>query len=136
LLKGVPTNTQLTITLLRIGEANRAPLPPPLPPPMFSPPPASQAAAINKQGITDGGLDATHAEIDDAITPDPEMDSCLTDQQHRKKKGGIGAKVMSVFKHTTKAGVETKVTADQAKAALGSGTAKQKLGILPSKKEL
>jgi len=37
LLKGVPTNAQLTITLLRIGEANKAPLPPPpyssLPPP-------------------------------------------------------------------------------------------------------
>lgn len=28
-LKGVPTNAQLTITLLRIGEANKAPLPPP-----------------------------------------------------------------------------------------------------------
>lgn len=37
LLKGVPTNAQLTITLLRIGEANKAPIPPPpsssLPPP-------------------------------------------------------------------------------------------------------
>ena len=29
LLKGVPTDAQLTITLLRIGEANKAPLPPP-----------------------------------------------------------------------------------------------------------
>lgn len=38
LLKGVPTNAQLTLTLLRIGEANKAPLPPPpysgAPPPM------------------------------------------------------------------------------------------------------
>ncbi|KAJ5590679.1 hypothetical protein N7450_004651 [Penicillium hetheringtonii] len=29
LLRGVPTNAQLTLTLLRIGEANAAPLPPP-----------------------------------------------------------------------------------------------------------
>jgi hypothetical protein len=29
LLKGVPTNAQLAITLLRIGESNGAPLPPP-----------------------------------------------------------------------------------------------------------
>jgi hypothetical protein len=29
LLKGVPTNAQLTVTLLRVGEANKAPLPPP-----------------------------------------------------------------------------------------------------------
>jgi hypothetical protein len=38
LLKGIPTNAQLTITLLRIGEANKAPLPPPptsgIPPPI------------------------------------------------------------------------------------------------------
>ena len=36
LLKGVPTNAQLTVTLLRIGEANKAPLPPP---PYSGPPP-------------------------------------------------------------------------------------------------
>lgn len=29
ILKGVPTNAQLTITLLRVGEKNKAPLPPP-----------------------------------------------------------------------------------------------------------
>jgi len=40
LLKGVPTNAQLTITLLRIGEVNKAPIPPP---PSSSMPPADQA---------------------------------------------------------------------------------------------
>jgi hypothetical protein len=40
LLKGVPTNAQLTITLLRIGEANKAPLPPP---PYSGPPPPAVA---------------------------------------------------------------------------------------------
>jgi hypothetical protein len=40
LLKGVPTNAQLTITLLRIGEANKAPLPPP---PYSGPPPPHEA---------------------------------------------------------------------------------------------
>jgi hypothetical protein len=133
LLKGVPTNAQLTITLLRIGEANRAPLPPP---PTSSQPPADKAAHLDKHELTDAGLDATHEEIEDAITVDPNAPSDTTDQQEKKKKGGFGAKMMSVFKHTTKAGVETKVGADQAKAALGSGSAKQKLGILPSKKEL
>jgi hypothetical protein len=28
-LRGVPTNAQLTLTLFRIGERNRTPLPPP-----------------------------------------------------------------------------------------------------------
>lgn len=36
ILKGVPTNAQLTITLLRIGEVNKSPLPPP--PPSISAP--------------------------------------------------------------------------------------------------
>jgi hypothetical protein len=40
LLKGVPTDAQLTITLLRIGEANKAPLPPP---PSSDTPPAEEA---------------------------------------------------------------------------------------------
>jgi hypothetical protein len=30
LLKGIPTNAQLTITLLRVGERAKAPIPPPL----------------------------------------------------------------------------------------------------------
>lgn len=37
ILKGIPTNAQVAITLLRIGERNKAPLPPPpksdVPPP-------------------------------------------------------------------------------------------------------
>lgn len=42
LLKGVPTNAQLTLTLLRIGEANKAPLPRP---PTSGIPPPNQAHA-------------------------------------------------------------------------------------------
>lgn len=38
LLRGIPTNAQLTLTLLRIGEKNKAPIPPPpssdVPPPV------------------------------------------------------------------------------------------------------
>lgn len=48
LLKGVPTNAQLTITLLRIGEANKAPLPPP---PYAGPPPPDAAHANAGQNL-------------------------------------------------------------------------------------
>lgn len=48
LLKGVPTNAQLTITLLRIGEANKAPLPPP---PYSGPPPPDAAHATAGQDL-------------------------------------------------------------------------------------
>jgi len=48
LLKGIPTNAQLTITLLRIGEANKAPLPPP---PYNGPPPPNTAHAAAGQNL-------------------------------------------------------------------------------------
>lgn len=143
LLKGVPTNAQLTITLLRIGEANRAPLPPP---PSTAEPPPNQPADIDKHALTETGLDASHSEIEDAITVDRPSSSegDPTGSSHPEdagaapstKKKGFGAKVMGAFKGTTKAGVETKLTADSARAALGSGHAKQKLGILPTKDEM
>lgn len=54
LLKGVPTNAQLTITLLRVGEANKAPLPPP---------PSTNEAPPNKPAaIGDGDLNSTGAD--------------------------------------------------------------------------
>jgi hypothetical protein len=136
LLKGVPTNAQLTITLLRIGEANRAPIPPP---PTSDAPPPDKPAEIDKSAVTDGGLDASHSEIEDAITVDQPSGSesaAQADAQQPKKKGGIGAKVLSVFKHTTAAGVETKLSLDEVRAKVGSNHAKQKLGILPSKRAL
>lgn len=40
ILRGIPTNAQLAITLLRIGERNKTPIPPP-PPAGGAPPPAT-----------------------------------------------------------------------------------------------
>jgi len=144
LLKGVPTNAQLTITLLRIGEANRAPIPPP--PSTSKPPPKKPTSEVDTRAISNAGLDASHSEIEDAITVDHPSSSegDPTGSAHSDdagaapstKKKGFGAKVMGVFKGTTKATVETKLTADTARAALGSDHAKQKLGILPSKEEM
>ena len=141
LLKGVPTNAQLTITLLRVGEANRAPLPPP---PSSDKPLEDKPVDIDNDAIlAESGLDATHSEIEDAITVDHPSGTEESPKSHpssptssHKRKSGMGTKILSAFKHTTAAGVETKLSADAAAATLGSGNAKQKLGILPSKREL
>jgi hypothetical protein len=133
LLKGVPTNAQLTITLLRIGEANRAPLPPP--PSSVEPPPEEPAEVDKIALIEESGLDATQSEIEDAITVD-EPSGTDENAVGTPKKKGFGSKIVSAFRHTTAAGVETKLTSDVARATLGSNHAKQKLGILPTKREL
>ena len=135
LLMGVPTNAQLTVTLLRIGEANRAPLPPP--PTSYEAPP-DEPAEIDKEAITEGGLDASHSEIEDVITVDEPSgtESHQGSPESQKKKGGFGAKVLGVFKTTTKGAVETKLTSDSLKATLGSKHAADKLGVLPARSEL
>ncbi|KAL2166188.1 hypothetical protein VTG60DRAFT_3148 [Thermothelomyces hinnuleus] len=75
ILKGVPTNAQLTLTLLRHGEANHAPLPPP-PPRVTSPPPDKPAALAEGDLRAGAGGDAplgvsNTAELDSADTHDP-----------------------------------------------------------------
>ncbi|CEH14620.1 Protein of unknown function DUF3292 [Ceraceosorus bombacis] len=59
ILKGVPTNAQLTITLLRIGEANKSPLPPP-PPSNVAPEP--EALEGTTAGATETALGANRVK--------------------------------------------------------------------------
>ncbi|ETN44099.1 uncharacterized protein HMPREF1541_10649 [Cyphellophora europaea CBS 101466] len=134
LLRGVPTNAQLTITLLRIGEANRAPLPPP---PSSTEPPAHEAVDIDKQQLLeDSNLDATHSEVEDAVTADDDAGTDPNAPQAAPKKKGFGQRIVGAIKGTTAGAVETKLQADKVRAVAGSGHAKNKLGILPSKSEM
>lgn len=61
ILKGIPTNAQLTITLLRIGEANKAPLPPP---PYSGPPPPMVAHENAGEGLEHLGKPTYHYLIE------------------------------------------------------------------------
>lgn len=139
-LKGVPTNAQLTITLLRIGEANKAPLPPP---PRANEPPPDEPAEVTEEHLRAAGgdypLNATQEELDAAIEHDPttahqtggqDIDAAK-DQKHGKK----GSKLLGFFKGTTKAAVEGAIAVDNTKAAAGSEKAKNRLGVIPKKGE-
>ena len=68
ILKGVPTNAQLTITLLRVGEANKAPLPPP---PHTHEAPPERPAEIGSEHLDSAGADAplgaTQEEIEGTV---------------------------------------------------------------------
>ncbi|KAI4197563.1 MAG: hypothetical protein LQ346_002968 [Caloplaca aetnensis] len=136
LLKGVPTNAQLTITLLRIGEANRAPVPPP---PTSDQPPPDEPADLDHDELP---LDASNDEIHSAIHEDPaekeaaEVAAATTAGAEGKPKHRHGAHIIGFFKGTTKGGVETKLGIDKVRAKVGSNHAKDHLGVLPKPSEI
>lgn len=128
-MKGVPTNAQLTITLLRIGEANKAPLPPP---PSSDQPPPSRPKSLNGDDLA---LDATDAEIHEAIHEDPNEKAASDAAAAEKPKHRHGEHILGFFKGTTRTGVETKLGIDKVKATVGSSRAKNHLGVLPKASE-
>jgi hypothetical protein len=136
ILKGVPTNAQLTITLLRIGEANKAPLPPP--PHINAPPPDKPAEVTDKDLRATGAdypLNATQAELDEAMSHDPthtqETDGADIDASKDAKHGKKGSKILGFFKGTAKGGVETTIGTDKLKAKVGDHHARDRLGAVP-----
>ncbi|OAA63417.1 hypothetical protein SPI_03580 [Niveomyces insectorum RCEF 264] len=137
ILKGVPTNAQLTLTLLRIGEANKAPLPPP--PRVDQAPPEKPAQLTDEHLRSAGGeppLNATSAELDEAIEHDPrtahDTGSSDIDAAKDTKHGKKGSKILSFFKGTTRGTVKTAIGTDSVKAKLGSQPAKDRLGAVPN----
>ncbi|KAK7943890.1 uncharacterized protein PG986_013003 [Apiospora aurea] len=135
-LKGVPTNAQLTLTLLRIGEANKAPLPPP--------PRVGEAPPDRPVGVTDDELratgaepplNATDAELDEAMRHDPhtahETSGSDIDAAKSAKHGSKGRKLVNLLKSTTKGAVKTAMGADTVRAKAGSSHAKHRLGAAP-----
>ena len=148
LLKGVPTDAQLTITLLRIGEANKAPLPPP-PAGGAAPPDVAHAGAgeglehLGKSSILqekrlsslemelmliDGEYEGvSEEELAAAVHPDPSAPPVT---QEKPKKKHTGHRLLAMIKGTTKGGVATMVGTDRLKAAAGAKHAKQRLGVV------
>ncbi len=137
LLKGVPTNAQLTITLLRIGEANKAPLPPP---PHVDGPPPEKPVEISEEELratgADWPLNATQEELDEAMAHDPTVPHETGGEdidKAKSKHGKKGSKIVNFFRGTVKGGVETSLGADKLKAAVGHERAKNRLGAVPPK---
>ncbi|OBT45424.1 hypothetical protein VE00_04557 [Pseudogymnoascus sp. WSF 3629] len=129
LLKGVPTNAQLMITLLRVGEKHNAPLPPP---------PEGHEELHDVPHDTAGEdlehLDASQSEIDAAVNPSPEMEKekALAKKEEKEKPKKRGRHFVAFLRNTVRGGVETMIGADRLKAAAGAPHAKKRLGVVPS----
>ncbi|KAF4915947.1 hypothetical protein CGCVW01_v010204, partial [Colletotrichum viniferum] len=124
ILKGIPTNAQLTITLLRIGERNKAPLPPP---PVSSTPPPDEPHATAGQGLEHLGVDQD--EIDEAIQPD-ELALAPAESETEEHKQKKGHRILNFIKSTAKGGINTTLAADKVKAKVGAKHAKDRLGVV------
>ena len=125
LLKGIPTNAQLAVTLLRIGEANGSPLPPP---PTSEDRVPSRPASLNQEEPT---LDATDEESKQAAQVNPnEHAQEAQDLPEKSHKRTLGSRILGFFRGTTASGVESKRGIDRLRAATGCHHAKNRVGVL------
>lgn len=136
-LKGVPTNAQLTLTLLRIAEQNRAPLPPP---PNSDQPTENKPAEVTEEHLRavggDPPLNATDGELKDAIEHEPGIAnlsaSSDVDTAKRRSHTSKASHMLTAVKTSIKGSIETALGADHVKAKVGSERSKRRLGVVPN----
>ncbi|KAJ5137266.1 Methyltransferase type 11 [Penicillium atrosanguineum] len=124
LLKGIPTNSQLALTLLRIGEANMSPLPPP---PSSLEKASSRPASLHHEELT---LGASRSEIE--LAASPEVHNGLKEEEPHHEKT-MATRILGFFRGTTATGVESKRGIDRMRAAIGSRHARNRVGVLRPK---
>ncbi|EIW63709.1 uncharacterized protein TRAVEDRAFT_157425 [Trametes versicolor FP-101664 SS1] len=136
LLKGVPTNAQLTLTLLRVAEQAKAPLPPP---PVArahhtadavdaaNPAPAHSQEAADAVKEHDFAFDTEGYEVEGV---DPNHDDAGDDAGDTPKKKKAGSKVLGLIKKTAHTGVSGVLGMDRLKAKIGNEHAKRRLGAV------
>ncbi|CAI7618999.1 unnamed protein product [Penicillium pancosmium] len=128
-LRGIPTNIQIAITLLRIGEACKTPIPPV---PTSNPDDTDHQNTIDVERIPVG---ATQPDVLDA-TLHSVAEKTGSDDNEEKPDHKHLSKIIRFFKGNAKSVVKTKLVIDHARAATGSQKAKGHLGVLPKTKSI
>ncbi|TCD64951.1 hypothetical protein EIP91_003409 [Steccherinum ochraceum] len=137
LLLGVPTNAQLTSTLLRVAEAQKAPLPPP--PTSHDAPTAEDPNADTDESDVDVDMSNYSVDTDNEESASGDTASFISGTTANSEKEGkdpaspkrrAGRKVAGFLKRAVKAGVGGAMSVDQVKAAVGSEHAKRRIGTL------
>jgi hypothetical protein len=132
LLRGVPTNAQLTLTLLRLGEAAHDPLPPP---PGTAPPASGTSAPPAKQGhgprFDKDDSDASSGEDYEGLHPTEAAQGHESAPKTASK--GAKARIAGLLRGTAKLGAGALEVTHRVEAATVGG-AKDKVGVLPPSK--
>ncbi|KAM0206231.1 hypothetical protein ACHAPA_012369 [Fusarium lateritium] len=132
--KGVPTDCQLTITLLREGERKKMPL---LPPPSSVGPPTHDHPFLDDgilgASLGDCPLGATKGEIQATVERDEETIEDTGGDDHEHCKPGSGGKkrsrLLSIIKPVAQAAARTVIGVDKLRAKAGSESAKNRVGV-------
>ncbi|CCM00052.1 uncharacterized protein FIBRA_02078 [Fibroporia radiculosa] len=135
ILKGVPTNAQLTLTLLRLAEAAQTPLPPP--PSTNKVTDTSDEYADNPEIAVqehDYEFDASNYAVEGASRETASARAVDADNEDKGTKRTASGKFMRFIKGTSKATVSSALSLDHVKAKLGSEAAKRRLGVVPEAK--
>ncbi|KAH6693950.1 hypothetical protein F5X68DRAFT_267260 [Plectosphaerella plurivora] len=143
LLLGVPTDAQLVVTLLRLGEAQNTPLPPP-PEPHKSPP--KEAIDLDDKTLNATGgdrpLGATEEELDSAASIDPDRlkhaggdDNEVSGGKEGEESDSKRKKFFSLFKKGARGAAKTAIAVDKTRAKRGRSSAKARLGAASDPKK-
>lgn len=137
---GIPTDSQLTITLLRQGERNKAPL---LPPPAPKGPPPHEPHFIDDTVVSASGNDSplgvSRQDIHAAVKKDAGVVQNTGGDDHESTESGSGGKrrgkLLSVVKPVVHAAAKTIIGVDKVRAKTGSESAKNRVGAASPRAE-
>ncbi|CAF3461888.1 unnamed protein product [Fusarium graminearum] len=136
----IPTDSQITIALLRQGERNKTPL---SPPPVPKGPPSGKPHSIDDTVIGAAGNDSPLSVSQHEILAAAEQDVGTTKNtggdDHESCKSGSGgkkrSKLLSVIRPVAQAAAKTLIGVDKVRAKTGSESAKNRLGAASPREE-
>ncbi|KAL2210999.1 hypothetical protein CC79DRAFT_1347778 [Sarocladium strictum] len=140
IMESVPNNPQLAMTLLRLGEVNKAPLPPPLVVHHTPPDEAIELDDTNLDGsLGDKPLGMTSEDLQDLANHDKEMaDEAGGANNELEQAGGHSQKrqkVFNVLKEGARGAVKVVAAADKLRGLAGAPHSKLRAGVLASSRD-
>ncbi|KJZ70712.1 hypothetical protein HIM_09896 [Hirsutella minnesotensis 3608] len=124
IFRGVPTNSQLTVALLRVGERAKCP---------FSPPPSKSDRPTAKKTLNGKELEflgTSNEDIRAAIDPHSDDDEFHGKPHKREKRSKMMSRLAGTITGIAKGGACTAVKIDQVTAWAGGNHAKTRIGAL------
>ncbi|KAF4334709.1 hypothetical protein FBEOM_11449 [Fusarium beomiforme] len=140
IFKGIPTDSQLTITLLRKSEQSKSPLPPP-PTPKGPPPDSPHVLDVDviTSSAGDRPLGASKEEIAMAATEDSRITRTTGGDDHEQWKPDTGGnrrgKLLKIVKPVASVAAKTIIAVDKVRAKTGTVSAKNRVGAAATREK-